>query len=91
MGTVAKIAYCMGKKTVHTDYPTEKIGAKVLEASIDLDPVVKLAAGLRVDVFAMADGSMQPMGERRAIAPGRGVTLLAALLGLDSRRIGTQL
>ncbi len=53
-GTVARIAERLGAKKIETGRPAEKIDMKVLQSLIDLDPEVKLPAGLRVDVFFMA-------------------------------------
>lgn len=54
-GTVMRIARRMGKKALHTDDPSEKIDAKVLDVLVTLDPGVDLPVGLRMDVYVAAD------------------------------------
>ena len=50
-GVVARISQRFGRKTIHTDDPSEKLDAKILEAIINLDPEVRLPVGLRMDVI----------------------------------------
>jgi HlyD family secretion protein len=49
-GTVARVAQRLGAKAVQTGRPADKVDMKVLQATIDLDPEVRLPVGLRVDV-----------------------------------------
>lgn len=50
-GTVARVGSRLGRKSVHTDEPTEKLDTKVLQTVVDLDSGTRLPIGLRVDVF----------------------------------------
>jgi HlyD family secretion protein len=50
-GTVVRVGAQLGRKTVRTDEPTERIDTKVLETLIALQPGAPLPIGLRVDVF----------------------------------------
>jgi HlyD family secretion protein len=50
-GTVARVGASLGRKTFHSDVPTEKLDSKVLEVLIDLDDGVRLPVGLRVTAF----------------------------------------
>ena len=50
-GTVTRISQRLGRKTVYTENPSEKLDTKILEALIDLDATVRLPIGLRVDVI----------------------------------------
>jgi HlyD family secretion protein len=50
-GVVSRIGQRLGRKTVHTDDPTEKLDTKILEVLIDLDAKARLPIGLRVDVI----------------------------------------
>jgi HlyD family secretion protein len=50
-GTISRLSQRLGRKTIHTDDPSEKLDAKILEALIDLDAEVRLTVGLRVDVL----------------------------------------
>jgi HlyD family secretion protein len=49
-GVVTRLGERVGRKTVHTDDPTDKSDTQVLDALIALDPGVHLPVGLRVDV-----------------------------------------
>jgi HlyD family secretion protein len=49
-GVVTWLAARVGPKTVHTDDPTERSDAQVLDALINLDHGIQLPVGLRVDV-----------------------------------------
>lgn len=53
-GTVAKIGQMLGRNTVHTDEPTERVDTKVLETLVNLDSAATLRPGLRVDAFILA-------------------------------------
>jgi HlyD family secretion protein len=59
-GVVTKVAQCMGKKAVHTDDPSEKIDAKVLDVLVTLQPGIDLPVGLRMDVFIVPDAPQAP-------------------------------
>jgi HlyD family secretion protein len=50
-GKISKISQRLGRKTVFTEDPADKLDTKILEALIDLDTQVRLPVGLRVDVF----------------------------------------
>jgi HlyD family secretion protein len=50
-GRVLRIASALGKKTVATGDPTERIDTKVLETLIELDPGASLPLGLRVTCY----------------------------------------
>ena len=50
-GVVSRISQRLGRKTVRTDNPTEKLDTRVLEVMIDLEPKVRMPVGLRVDVI----------------------------------------
>jgi HlyD family secretion protein len=63
-GVITKIAGRMGKKAVHTDDPSEKIDAKVLDVLVTLAPGANLPVGLRVDVFVNAGLPAEPTAER---------------------------
>lgn len=54
-GVITKVAKCMGKKAVHTDDPSEKTDAKVLDVLVTLQPGIDLPVGLRMDVFITPD------------------------------------
>jgi HlyD family secretion protein len=49
-GGVSWLAARVGRKTVHTDDPTDRTDTQVLDALIDLSQGVRLPVGLRVDV-----------------------------------------
>jgi HlyD family secretion protein len=49
-GVVTRLATRVGRKTVRTDDPTDRIDIQVLNALIGLDQDVRLPVGLRVDV-----------------------------------------
>jgi ABC exporter DevB family membrane fusion protein len=48
-GTVSRIGQILGKKSIRTDEPSERVDTKVLEILVDLDPGAELPVGLRVD------------------------------------------
>jgi HlyD family secretion protein len=50
-GRIVRVGSQLGRKTVRTDEPTEKIDTKVLETMVELEPGTRLPIGLRVDVF----------------------------------------
>jgi HlyD family secretion protein len=50
-GRIVRVGSQLGRKTVQTDEPTEKIDTKVLETMVELAPGTRLPIGLRVDVF----------------------------------------
>jgi HlyD family secretion protein len=50
-GKVVELAYRMGRKTVRTDEPTERIDTTVREAVVELDDGRELVQGLRVTGF----------------------------------------
>ncbi|MEJ0070375.1 MAG: efflux RND transporter periplasmic adaptor subunit [Pseudomonadota bacterium] len=50
-GRIVRVGSQLGRKTVRTDEPTEKIDSKVLETMVELEPGTRLPIGLRVDVF----------------------------------------
>jgi HlyD family secretion protein len=49
-GVVTWLAARVGRKTVHTDDPTDRSDTQVIDALIDLDHGIRLPVGLRVDV-----------------------------------------
>jgi ABC exporter DevB family membrane fusion protein len=53
-GTVALIARRMGRRTVRTDDPTDRVDVKILEVLVDIDDPSKLVPGLRVTGFIVA-------------------------------------
>ena len=59
-GIITKVATRMGKKAVHTDDPSEKIDAKVLDVLVTFKPGIDLPIGLRMDVFITADTPPAP-------------------------------
>jgi len=50
-GRVVRISGGLGKKTIRTDNPMEKVDTEVLESFVELDPGSPLRVGLRVDVY----------------------------------------
>ena len=50
-GRIVQIGQALGRKTVRTDEPTERVDTKILETLIELDPGQTLPVGLRVDAF----------------------------------------
>jgi HlyD family secretion protein len=50
------VGQALGKKTVRSDDPAERVDTKVLEALVDLDDANGLRPRLRVDVFIDARG-----------------------------------
>lgn len=54
-GRVVRVSPMLGRKTVRTDQPAERVDTKVLEALIELDPGAVLPIGLRVDAFLARD------------------------------------
>jgi HlyD family secretion protein len=50
-GVVTRLADRMGRKELYSDDPSQRMDAKVLEATVTLDNDVHLPVGLRVDVF----------------------------------------
>ncbi|MFN7552832.1 MAG: HlyD family secretion protein, partial [Pseudomonadota bacterium] len=55
-GEVVHVAGRMGRRSVVTDRPAERVDARVLEVLLRLDPEADLPVGLRVDVRIDADG-----------------------------------
>lgn len=53
-GKVVRIGQLLGRKNVRTDEPSERVDTKILETLIELEPDVRLPAGLRVDTFIAA-------------------------------------
>jgi HlyD family secretion protein len=50
-GRVVRVGQILGRKTVRTDAPTERVDTKVLETLIELEAGASLPIGLRVDAF----------------------------------------
>jgi HlyD family secretion protein len=50
-GRVVRVGKLLGRKSVRTERPSERVDTKILETLIELDPGQELPAGLRVDVF----------------------------------------
>ena len=50
-GHVVKIANTMGRKTLQSDNPAERVDTKVFDTLIDLEPGTILPIGMRVDAF----------------------------------------
>lgn len=48
---VIRIGNMLGRKSIRTDEPAERMDAKVLETLLELDPGVPIPVGMRVDVF----------------------------------------
>lgn len=67
-GRVVRVGQVMGRKSVRTEEPTERVDTKVLEVLVELDHGQSLPPGLRVDAFISAGGSVQ---ETRARTPRR--------------------
>jgi HlyD family secretion protein len=55
-GEVVHVAGRMGRRSVVTERPAERVDARVLEVLLRLDPEADLPVGLRVDVRINADG-----------------------------------
>jgi multidrug resistance efflux pump len=53
-GTVTDIGHRMGRKSIHTDLPSDRADAEVLELLIDLDKAGPLLPGLRVTAYVDA-------------------------------------
>jgi HlyD family secretion protein len=51
LGMVATVGKRLGRKSIRTDEPTEKLDTKVLQVVIDLEGSPEIPVGLRVDVF----------------------------------------
>ena len=64
-GRVFRVSQRLGAKAVQTGRPAEKVDMKVLQVLIDLDPDVKLPAGLRVDVYVLADAVLAQLPRNR--------------------------
>lgn len=54
-GTITRIGGLMGRKTVHSDSPSERKDTKVLETLITLDERPALPVGLRMEVYIEDD------------------------------------
>lgn len=54
IGHVIRVGRILGKKTIRTDEPSERVDTKVLETLVELDPGQSLPLGLRVDSFVAA-------------------------------------
>lgn len=50
-GRVVRVGQILGRKTVHTGEPSERVDTKVLETLIELEAGASLPIGLRVDTF----------------------------------------
>jgi ABC exporter DevB family membrane fusion protein len=50
-GRVIKIGQILGRKTIRTERPQERVDTKILEVLVELAPDQKLPLGLRVDAF----------------------------------------
>lgn len=50
-GHIIRVGRILGRKTVRTDEPSERVDTKILETLMQLDPGPKLPLGLRVDAF----------------------------------------
>jgi len=59
-GTVIRVGSRMGRKTLRTDEPTERLDTKMLETLIELNAEAALPVGLRVDTFIQLEP--QPAG-----------------------------
>lgn len=57
-GTVSRVSSRMGAKQVQTGRPADRVDAKVLQVTIDLDAGVKLPVGLRVDAYFLGAGGV---------------------------------
>jgi HlyD family secretion protein len=47
-GRVVRVGQILGRKSIHSDEPTERVDQKILETLVDLEPDSKLPIGLRV-------------------------------------------
>ena len=63
-GRVVRIGRILGKKTIRTDEPTERVDTKILETLVELDDGRELPLGLRVDAFVVT-GTTPQAGEPR--------------------------
>lgn len=54
-GRVVRVGEMVGRASIRTDRPGERIDHKVLETLIALDPAARLPIGLRVDAFIRRD------------------------------------
>jgi len=54
-GRVVRVGEQLGRKSIRTDEPTERVDTKVLETLLELENGVQLPMGLRVDAFIIGD------------------------------------
>jgi ABC exporter DevB family membrane fusion protein len=54
-GRVVRVGQVLGRKTVRTEEPTERVDTKVLETLVELDGGAELPLGLRVQAFIGAE------------------------------------
>ena len=54
-GRVVRVGQILGRKNIHTDAPTERIDAKILETLVELDKGQRLPVGLRVNAFILVE------------------------------------
>jgi HlyD family secretion protein len=64
-GIVFRVSQRLGAKAVQTGRPAEKVDMKVLQMLIDLDPGVKLPAGLRVDAYVLGAAALPQLAQDR--------------------------
>jgi HlyD family secretion protein len=50
-GRVGRVGSLMGRKTLRSEQPAERLDTRVLEVLIDLEPATELPVGLRVDAY----------------------------------------
>jgi hypothetical protein len=50
-GRVVRVGQVLGRKTVRTDEPTERVDTKILETLVELNDGADLPLGLRVQAF----------------------------------------
>jgi multidrug resistance efflux pump len=56
-GRVVEISRHMGRRSVRTDDPRDRVDVKVLEAELELEGAPPLVTGMRVSAFVNADGT----------------------------------
>jgi ABC exporter DevB family membrane fusion protein len=61
-GRVFRVGQVLGKKTIRTDEPAERVDTKILEVLLELDKGQQLPLGLRVDAFILANGAASNKG-----------------------------
>ncbi len=66
-GHIIRVGRILGRKTVRTDEPSERVDTKILETLVELDPGQSLPLGLRVDALVQPDSKAATAGKGSAL------------------------